>query len=285
MRGVFPTIIGAALLASATITSAAPAPNAKQNVPKPASSVEMVAVQSCEAHKFETIISLTGPDGKPHDSKVRLCGLAGQNDADWIRTLKDAVKKTALNATMPQAAKEQIIAAVNGEIARLSTPKLGLAEGVDIGRLKKPLPPTSEVPLSRDYGALPPLPIASAVPSPNLLSPGSGGSSSLSLTLRCAVAGDESRPGSCYSIDRETVLSVEADQSFPRGIELHFVRHGDERAQLSLPAMGVGQTQRVRIPAEVCVGVLRSKVQIQALLANSPRGAAPTTIGEYDLRC
>jgi hypothetical protein len=35
----------------------------------------------------------------------------------------------------------------------------------------------------------------------------------------------------------------------------------------------------------VCRGVVRSRVEIQALGGNAPSGTPAGTIGEYDLRC
>ena len=97
-------------------------------------------MQSCDAHKFETAIQLIGPDGKPKQSKVKMCGTIGQSDADWIRTLEDAVGKTQENTEMPRAAKEQIIAAVTLEIDRLRHPALQLPPGTDIATLSRPKP-------------------------------------------------------------------------------------------------------------------------------------------------
>jgi hypothetical protein len=242
------------------------------------------AVQNCSAHSFETTIQLTGPDGKPRSSKVRMCGTDGQSDADWIHTLQDAVKKTALSPQMPGAAKEQIIAAVNAEIDRLSMPALALPGGTDLARLSKPQPKRSEVPLSRDFGALPPLPTTSVAP-PNVLGPRGIGGPAPRLTLRCALAGDEDRPSACDTIDKDTILVVRADEAFPRGVAMRFVRSGDSRGEIDLPALRVGQTANMRIPPNVCRGVVRSRVEIQALGANSPAGTMGGTIGEYDLRC
>ena len=243
------------------------------------------AAQNCNAHSFETTIQLTGPDGTPRSSKVKMCGTLGQSDADWIRTLQDAVKKTSLSPQMPAAAKEQIIAAVNAEIQRLSRPTLVLPEGTDIARLSKPQPRVNDTPLSRDFGALPPLPTPSAVAPPNVLGAGGIGGPAPRLTLRCALAGDEDRPSDCDTIDKDTILVVRADEAFPRGVAMRFIRSGDARGEIDLPALRVGQTASVRIPPNVCRGVVRSRVEIQALGANAPSGTAGGTIGEYDLRC
>ena len=283
-RGKIYLLAATALLATAAGASAAAPPE------KPAAETTEAAtppVQNCDAHRFETTIQLTGPDGQPRQSKVKMCGTEGQSDAEWIHTLQDAVKKTALSGQMQRTAKEQIIAAVNAEIERLTRPALALPGGTDISKLPKPnATRTAEAPLSRDYGSLPPLPTASTVTPPNLLGPGGAfGTPAPRLTLRCALAGDEDRPSACDSIDKDTVLVVRADEAFPHGVAMRFVRHGNQRAELDLPALKTGQTANLRLPPAVCAGVVRSKVEIQALGAAAPSGTPAGTIGEYDLRC
>lgn len=280
MWGKFSFVMGATLLAAAATGVAAPAP------PDPSAAKSLV--QSCDAHKFETAIQLIGPDGKPKQSKVKMCGTIGQSDADWIRTLEDAVGKTQENTEMPRAAKEQIIAAVTLEIDRLRHPALQLPPGTDIATLSRPkpsLPAAPATPLSRDFGMLPELPTASSVPPPNLIGPGATVAAAPRLTLRCALSGDEARPSECDGIDRDTVMVLRADDAYPRGVELRFVRHGNSLAELDLPALKQGQTASLRLPPAVCRGVVRSKVEIQALAANAPSGTGAGPIGEYDLRC
>jgi hypothetical protein len=97
--------------------------------------------------------------------------------------------------------------------------------------------------------------------------------------------GDEDRPIACDSIDRDTVIVLRADEAFPSGLDVRFVRNGDSRAERSLPAMKPGQIATLRLPPAVCQGVVRSKVQIEALGGNAPSGSPAGRIGEYDLRC
>jgi hypothetical protein len=159
---------------------------------------------------------------------------------------------------------------------------------MDISKLPKANPgrAAEAAPLSRDFGALPPLPTASNVAPPNLLGPGGVlGVPPPRLTLRCALAGDEDRPSDCDTIDKDTVLVLRADEAFPRGVEMRFARHGDQRAELDLPALRQGQTAKLRLPKAVCKGVVRSRVEIQALGAGSAAGTEAGRIGEYDLRC
>jgi hypothetical protein len=276
--GVFALVVAAAANGTAPHKKAVPA--------APATAVAPL-VQNCGAHSFETTIQVTGADGLLKQSKVHMCGTVGQSDADWVKTLQDAVTKTAANPGMPAAAKEQIIAAVNAEVARLSMPPaLRLPSGPDISKLPKAAEnSTPAVPLSRDYEALPPLPTASTVAPPRVLGPDSVYGPTLRLTLRCALVGDEDRPTDCASIDRDTVIVLRADEAFPHGLNVRFVRNGDSRAEADLPAMKAGQTAKLRVPSAVCHGVVRSKVEIQASGANAPSGSPAGKIGEYDLRC
>ena len=278
--------VAAVLLLVSAAAVGAVSPKKTASAPVEPSAAVKSLVQNCDAHKFETTVQLTGPDGQPRQSKVKMCGTEGQSDSDWIHTLKDAVKKAAESPQMPQAAKEQIIAAVNAEIDRLTHPPLVLPGGTDIASLSKPKAPArAEEPLSRDFGALPPLPTASTVPPPHLLGPGAAIAPAPRLTLRCALAGDEDRPTECDSIDRDTVIVLRADDSYPRGVAVRFVRSGNQRAELTLPALKQGQTANLRLPPAVCAGVVRSKIEIQAIGPNSPSGTSAGTIGEYDLRC
>jgi hypothetical protein len=280
-RGQFHWIGGVALFAAAATAAAAPK---KAPVPAEPPAAVKALVQNCDAHRFETTIHLT-VNGQPKESKVRLCGTEGQSDSDWIRTLKDAVAKTAANLQMPQAAREQIVAAVSAEIQRLSRPALSLPAGGDIAHLPKAAARAPDAPLARDYGALPPLPTASTVSPPHLLGPGGIVGAVPRVTLRCALAGDEDRPTECDSIDRDTVLVLRADEAFPSGVAMRFLRKGEQRAELDLPALRAGQTTILRVPVAVCKGVVRSRVEIQALGGKASSGTPAGTIGEYDLRC
>jgi hypothetical protein len=186
---------------------------------------------------------------------------------------------------MPQGAKEQIIAAVNAEISRLSHPGLDLPQGADIAKLPRhSASNVAQAPLTRDYSSLPPLPTASTVVPPHLLGANDSIAQAAHLSLSCALPGDEGRPDKCATIDKDTILVVRADASYPKGLAMRFLRHGDSRAQVDLPAMTAGETRMLRLPAAVCSGVVRSTLEIEALPAGEG-GTVPGSVGEYDLRC
>lgn len=244
-------------------------------------------LENCSVHKFETTIEVPGEDGKPQPRKVRMCGTEGQTDAEWILTLNDAAVKTA-TSSMPQEAKNQIIAAVSAEIARLKAASPKAPAGPEVAR--SPNVSTGNA-ISRDYASLPPLPSSTNVAPPSVLAPTSAAgevqrtaaasASALAapaprLTLRCATAGDRDRPVECDSIEPSTLIVLRADEALPRGVQMRFLRRGTQRAELDLPPLKPGQTTTLRVPDGVCEGVAHSKVEIQA---------GGGSMGQYDLRC
>src|SRR5436305_6641706 len=147
---------GVFILTLALVAPLAAAPRKAAPKPAPKPPVEAKLIQSCDAHKFEAVVD-TVVDGQPSKSKVRLCGVEGQSDADWIGTLHDAIRKLVADKEMAPGKREQIVAAIKAEIARLSI-------------VGTPVPPKREAreqstpPLSRDYAALPPLPTPPETP-------------------------------------------------------------------------------------------------------------------------
>lgn len=271
-----------ALFAAAPLSGTTPNKPLKPAAEKPA----LVRPLDCTAHRFETTIELSGPDGKLHGKTVRMCGVKGETDAEWIATLNDAVEKTLNSAQMPRTAKEQIVAAVRAEIARLSNPPLNLPQGGDIGSLgRRSWTNPAPQPSSRDYSPLPELPTASTVPPPDLLRREEPTAKPAHLSLRCAIDGDSDHSESCLSIERDSLLILRADEDYPNGLAIEFLRRGDSRARLDLPAMNAGETRTMRLPAAVCAGVVRSTLTLDALQPGGSKGAARATIGEYDLRC
>jgi hypothetical protein len=259
-------------------------------------------LENCDAHKFETTVDSV-VDGQPHRSKVKMCGTEGQSDADWIGTLKDAIAKLDANKEMPPATRDQIVSAINAEIARLNG--VGTANPND-----SLLPPgrsasKSPQPLSNDYTLLPPLPTTTPPP-PRVLPPAeeaalAGGASSAAaavtvpgapppapkpamanprLSFSC-VNPDYPGGGPCITLTRDTMLTVKSPAAVAGDLSLRFVRQGDARADVSLGAMRKGQTVRLSIPQAVCSGVVTSEVVMQVIGG----GQVLDRQGPYLLRC
>lgn len=264
-------------------------------------------LQNCDAHKFETIIQST-VDGKPHSSKLRMCGNEGQSDADWISTLEDAVAKVETNATMPESTRNQIVTAVRAEIARLKGESA-------------PPPPAGSLPagrsatvatdaLANDYSILPPLPKSAPAPTHVLDVPPAGTTAAAStvsvaadqapapvsapsvsapppplpakpkISLSC-ISPEFPSGGPCVTLSRDTTVSVKAAEPIDSGVSLRFLRQGESRAEFPLGSMRKGQSVRFSLPQPVCSGVVSSEVEI-AVVRN---GRVVDTRGPSLLHC
>lgn len=261
---------------------AAPRKSAPKRVSTPA---ETKLIQSCDAHKFETVVETTGDDGQPRKSKVKLCGVEGQSDAEWIGTLKDAIRKLEANAAMAPATRDQIVAAIKAEIARLSiigAPVPSQRQAQEQGAL----------PLSRDYAALPPLPAAPETPA--IAPPPAVATTAVStapppapvvpvpkLSFSCYTPGDIGGDGPCAEFERETLLTVRASGSLPAGASLRFVRNAESRADVDLAPISGGGSMRIPLPREVCGGFGAGRLELQTAV----NGAAARSDGPWPLRC
>ena len=275
------------------------APSQADSAAAPTAKMERL-LQDCDAHKFETLVNSV-VDGKPHQSKVKLCGTKGQTDAAWVNTLKDAIAKVKANDKMPVEIRDQIASALDAEILRLGTSGVNMAlvansaptiampaQGAAIASLAPRTTPGATRPLSQDYGNMPPLPEPKAVVATSL-----GIGSVLPslppprMTLHCGSTDDPSIFESCGIMRTDTILLVRADEQIPTGTSLRFVRRDDPRGQVALAALRSGQTARIPLPHRVCDGVVRSEVQIEVLRKPSSSGAEQVvdTLGPYNLRC
>lgn len=259
-------------------------------------------MQNCDAHRFETVVK-TVVGGQPHQSKVKLCGREGQTDAQWIGTLKDAVTKLSANQEMADAERQQIITALNSEIARLeieSAARLSSPATSTTTSLEgiSPLPPLPQparpgvaslaphetgpaAPL-RDYAALPPLPTAPPPPT-HVLAGGMSASMPLlprpRMSLSCYTPGEVEGP--CTDFGRDTLIIVHAAEDLPADTSLRFVRDGDPQADVQLARIKKGMSVRFAVPGDVCRHVVGGKLELRIVRAGQEVG----TDGPYDLEC
>ena len=291
-------LISIALLAGTPVAAQDQAAPAEASADQPPAKLQSL-LQNCDAHKFETTVESV-VDGKPHRSNLKLCGTEGQSDADWIGTLKDAVEKVQANEKMPQATRDQVVAAINAEVVRLESE---LAKKASASVLPEARPAPSSGPLSNDYTVLPPLPAPSA-PTPKIAAPSAGallegGTSAIAatpsapilpkaqpllpkpkLTFSCMSA-EYPGGGPCVTLTRDTVLTVKSGEALSDKVVLQFLRKGEQRAEVALGSMRKGQAVRFEFPRQVCSGVVTAEVEI-AILRN---GRSVGREGPYLLRC
>jgi hypothetical protein len=283
------------LAAFALLPTAAPAQEVateQATAPEPSSTLKAF-VEACPGHKFETTVKI---EGRERGSAVRICGEPGQSDAGWLNTLSSSIKATEANDSLSQPVKDQIVAALKTEIARLEGLAAMAGAATDIPTTSFPdsaatVSPSEAAP---EYSTLPPLPApkraqprkaAEAVMRP--LTAGAVGAPPVSaaplvrpnLAISCAVPPD--RFGACGRLERDSRLLVKANDDLPAGTSLRFVRGGDNRGELELGALKKGESLQEKLPAKLCAGVMRSKVQVQVMA----KGQVAETLGPWYVSC
>ena len=271
------------------LLAAAAAPNSA------AKATETLAA-SCLDHKFETTIQVSGRDGRPRASKVKLCGKPGQSEAEWLVTLKDALEKVVLDPNMAKGAKDQVITALNAEIARLEPAKAPAAPAVPLiaaPSLAAAPPAPAVTDRLPEYSSYAPLPPPKAAAPSRIATAGSYATASPAvptlpaprLTLRCMATQSIAAEGPCDLLEREMLVTVRADETIPAGTSLRFLRRGDDRAEVELATLRQGQSQRFTLPPRVCQGVAGSVVEIQVVRAANSGPQVVDTRGPFELRC
>lgn len=272
--------------------------------PPPDSAEAKAFEQRCGGRQFETAIARE-VNGKKRLSRIHLCGDAGQTNAQWVATLKDAIAKIEAAPGFSPDSKTQAIDAINEEIAKAGG-KVDVGPSRDAGLVSA----DSDTPAAPvEYSSLPPLPgpkpVVVANPSPPIEyskvppmpAPKAAGAAAVvaslpllsrpQLKIQCFNPADFAAPAECDALERETVLTVKADDAVPEGTLLRFMRRGDMRAEVELAQLGRGKVEKVALPREVCSGVVESKVEIQIVRRTSAQsgGQVVDTLGPYFLRC
>jgi hypothetical protein len=257
-----------------------------------------VMTADCNARMVEIPVTMT-VKGLPKQTKVKICGKIGQSDADWAVTLKDALGKVEANSRMPAAVKEQVVTGLRIEIAKLPVasaaapppPKVSPAPTiVPVTSAPPVLAPRPSIDTSRaEYSTYAPLPAPKAAPAPTTLAAAVAAAPpplpAPRLTFRCLSTTSTAGDGPCDLLERGMVVTVRADEDIAAGTSLHFVRRGDDRAEVDLDALRRGQSKQFSLPARVCQGVSGSRVEIQVIRAAGKSTQIVDTHGPFELRC
>ena len=105
------------------------------------------------------------------------------------------------------------------------------------------------------------------------------------LTLRCLATSRLSAEESCDLLERDTLMTVRADENLASGTSLRFLRRGDARGEIELPPLRSGQSRRFTLPPQLCSGVSGSRVQIEVVRATGSSSQVVDTRGPFELRC
>src|SRR5262245_39963406 len=75
-------------------------------------------IANCNARMVEIPVTVMAKSG-PKETKVKICGKVGQTQADWEKTLRDALNKVSADTRMSPSIKDQIVTGLKFEIANL----------------------------------------------------------------------------------------------------------------------------------------------------------------------
>lgn len=281
-------IIAAALAAAGA--NAAPKPAKPEAAPKPGEiskeQAEKILAQ-CGSRRFETTAAFE-VDGTTRRTGIRMCAQPGDSDADWIGRLEKAAAAVETQPNLPDSAKSKLLTDLRGEIARLKllqssppatsfsltptapakAPPIAASDAIvaTVPPMPAPLPPQKSYPIGT-------VPAAMLVPPPP-------------LSIRCLEVGEQEGGAPCFEFDSHTVLAIEADADFASRATLRFMRKDQPRGEVAVGPMRLGQVVQIRIPREVCTGVVRSELAIEVIPGAPGTNARPaSTKGPYTLRC
>ncbi|HEU5285977.1 MAG TPA: hypothetical protein VFU20_05645 [Sphingomicrobium sp.] len=249
------------------------APPARETSAAEAAAAQKIA--ACEGEKFE----FTAGDQRP--TRITLCSDKGASKDDLVRMFESAADKIRQIDKLPADRKAALVAQLEAKIIEVRSDNV----------LAIPLPaprPVPEIGPKPEYAQLPPMP--PPVRTPVVAQSSLGPAVALSkprLTLQCSTPGEIGEGGPCLNLAKDTVLTVRAGETLPAGTSLRFVRRGDVRGEFALAQMRKGQARRIRLPLDVCSGVVSSEVEIQVLRRATATGLGQVvdTRGPYQLRC
>jgi hypothetical protein len=224
--------------------------------------------------------------------------------------LRDAIRKLEANKDMASATREQIVAAIKGEIARLSI----VGPSAPAKRESRAEAAPS---LSRDYTTLPPLPpppetgaladaTGAAVPAVGTVRQDPSGVTAAPsytanvpaaaaasapvaplvaprLAIDCESPGDLAGSGPCAGFERETVVTIRPGEDIPTGTTLQFVRNGAAKGDIALDGLRKGHALRSSLPRDVCSGFGAGRLELRIVRAADAR--VLQSEGPYALRC
>jgi len=256
-------------------------------------------IARCGPRKFETEAA-SNNSGKLRKAKILLCAKPGDSDEQWIATLEKAATQIGASPQLSADAKSKVIGEIQAAISQIRSPKgaslvthdkaqPGVTSGpqadqatiVPVAPAVEPAPIPRPEPVAATVRPLPPAPAPGRVAAmqPQVTKP--------RLSISCASAGDPGAATSCSDLAADTLLVIRADENLKTKVSLRFVRDGDLRGGIALGMMRRGQIVRTRLPARVCAGVIRGRVEFQTIIIDPHSRAEQVadTQGPFRLHC
>jgi hypothetical protein len=256
-------------------------------------------IARCGSRKFETEV-ISDNRGKARKAKILLCAKPKESDEHWIATLEKAATQIEASPELSATAKSKVIGELQAAISQVLSQKgaslitqdkaqAGVTGGpqseqlaiVPVSPALKPNPMPRPEPL---VATVPPLPQSPALGRVRAIQPQV---SKPRLSISCPPAGEPGAVTPCSDLAADTLLVIRADEDLKTRVSLRFVRDGDPRGGIALGMMRRGQIVRTRLPARVCAGVVRGRVEMQTVVTDPHSRAelVADTQGPFRLHC
>ena len=230
---------------------------------------------NCGARRFESVAEFE-IDGKMKRSRLELCAKDGDTQAEWIATLEKNEAAIKAQTRLPESARFKLLSDLRAEIDRLK----GSAQSLPIAGASIAAVPGLAVPKapvvapSSDFevAALPPLPppkpagsvpaAASAITRTASAAPAAPPGLRPKLAVKCAVPGGN--PINCDHLAIDDLLIIEAEENLASPLTLTFRRtKSGDVADVTIRRLRQGDVSRIRVPAAMCKGVVRTTFDVQ----------------------
>ena len=264
---------------------------------KPGSEVSKTQAETilsqCSDRRFET--SAEGMiDGEMKRRRITLCAAPGDSDGQWIVKLENAVAWVKAQAGLSDPVKGKLVADLQAKISEVKSirplralPSSGLRAEDALVATVPPMPPPLPGPSNSLSIALPL--VTRPPPAPALRRVGAIQTqvSKPRISISCPPPAEPSIAAPCFDLAADTALVVRAEENVKTKLSLRFIRDGDLRGSIALGMMRRGQIVRIRLPARVCAGVVRGRVEIQTIVTDPASGAQQVadTQGPFRLHC
>lgn len=244
------------------------APAVSQPAAAPSDAARKLA--ACEGERFEF---KAGDEARP--TRITLCSNKGATTAELVKMFESAAARIEQIDKLPIDRKSALVAQIRAKIVEVQA------------RVAAAIPMPEIAPL-----IAPPVAIAPTVPAPDAVAAPPRLAAPMSprprLTVQCLAPGGTGAGAPCGFLGNDTRLAIRADSDLAAGAGLRFLRKGKLRSELALAPMRSGQTLAIRLPRQLCAGVVASRVEIQ-IVQRGPgaagAGQVVETLGPFPLHC
>lgn len=240
---------------------------------------------NCGSRKFESIAEFQ-VDGKMRRTRLELCAADSESAGEWIAKLEKAEASVKAQMRLPESARFKLLSDLRTEIDRLKGTAEIIAVPIDTGIAARPKSEFSVPQSDFEVAALPPMPTAKKGASTKFDPNNSAAPATRKpqLSIKCLNPGGSA--ARCTRMGKDTTVEVHADEDLASPVTLQFRRTDSNReAAVRLAQLKRGDTVQMRIPPEICKGVVLAEFDVQVTGAGSGGLRYSDLVGPFEKRC